>query len=297
MDATAAISERDIVFSAADGLSLYAREIHPATETTRHPVICLPGLSRNGRDFDGIGRKIASDASLPRRVILLDSRGRGRSARDGDPTCYNVAQEMADLLTLMERLSLAEAIFIGTSRGGIILHALAAAAPDKIVAAVLNDIGPVIETEGLLGIRDGLSGHRVFKDFTEAELALRARYGAQFPALGDSDWADMARAIHAERDGAVMADFDPAIMAPFQALTSETALPSAWPHYDALAARPLLVLRGAHSDILSQETADEMIRRAEGRAKLVTVTGQGHVPLLHTAPAAAAIRAFLAQLD
>ncbi len=294
MDQGQALRGEDILFAANDGLALYARDIRPTAETTLCPVICLPGLSRNGRDFDGIARMIATAPEGARRVILPDSRGRGRSARDPDPTHYTVGQELADLVRLMEVLSLRRAVFIGTSRGGILLHLLASQAPDTIAACVLNDIGPVIETGGLLAIRDALKPGRTFIDFAAAAEALRIRYGRQFPALSEADWAEMARAIHTEQDGVVVPDFDPAIMAPFATLTADTVLPSAWPSYEALARKLVLVIRGALSDILSEETAIEMVRRGEGRARLVTVPGQGHVPLLHTEPAASAILSFLA---
>ncbi len=107
----------------------------------------------------------------------------------------------------------------------------------------------------------------------------------------------MAEAIYVERDGRVVADFDPAILTPFLSLTPDTTLPAAWPYYDALATKPLLLLRGEQSDILSNETAQEMIRRADGKARLVTVPGQGHVPLLHTEPCASAILDFLATVS
>ncbi|PTM98715.1 alpha/beta fold hydrolase [Mycoplana dimorpha] len=279
---------------APDGLLLYARDYRsrdPAA-ARRTPVVCLAGLSRNCRDFHPLASLIAAGDDSGRRVITLDYRGRGRSAWDGEKANYNLSVECSDVLAVMTALGIDRAAFIGTSRGGLILHLLAATRPEAVAAVVLNDIGPVIEAEGLREIARYLGGDERPRSWDEAAGILRKTHGAAFPALTDADWQDMARAIYAERDGRIVADFDPAIAAQLRTLDLSRPLPDLWPQFDAFRAMPLMAIRGEHSRLLSAETFAAMATR-QPHLRGYTARGQGHAPLLHKPDVFTALLDFL----
>ncbi|MDR6757287.1 pimeloyl-ACP methyl ester carboxylesterase [Mycoplana sp. BE70] len=277
-------------FPARDGLMLHARDYR--RDAPGIPVICLPGLSRNARDFHQFASMISAQKEKPRRVLALDYRGRGRSDWDENKANYNLAVECEDVLTAMQVFDIARAIFIGTSRGGLILHLLAASRPELLEAVILNDIGPAIEAEGLREIATYLGRHSEPKDWNDAASILRATHGSTFPALTETDWHDMAVAIYAEKDGRLTSDFDPAIAAQLRALDLSQPLPELWPQFDAFTAKPLLAIRGEHSRLLSEATLREMARRHPA-IRRCTARGQGHAPLLHKPDAFAAIADFL----
>jgi pimeloyl-ACP methyl ester carboxylesterase len=287
----------DRMFAAEDGLHLHLRDYHPGPDATgsRLPVICLAGLTRNARDFHQLALIISQDARTPRRVIALDYRGRGLSDRDDNKANYTVLVEARDVIHVCAGLGVDRAIFIGTSRGGLILHMLAAIKPDLLAAVVLNDIGPVIEAKGLMQIRDDLNSAIPPRDWNDATKMLQARHGADFPALGEQDWVEMADAIYRETDGRIVADVDPAIAAQLMTIDFENPLPDLWSQFDALANTPKMVIRGEHSPLLSETTVEEMMARHAG-AQRVWAPEQGHPPLLHLQPVANAIKAFLASV-
>ncbi|TJW70354.1 MAG: alpha/beta hydrolase, partial [Mesorhizobium sp.] len=201
----------DFFYAASDGLKLHAR-IYSETNTDGWPVVCLPGLTRNARDFHEFALYLSSKAKGPRKVIAFDYRGRGQSDYDPDITHYNVGIEAGDVLAGLSELGIAEAVFIGTSRGGLIIHVLGALKPAVLKAIVLNDIGPVIEAQGLAQIRAYLDRAPKPKTFTEAVDAQRRVHGASFPALTDADWARMVSAICRDTDAGLVPDFDPALV-------------------------------------------------------------------------------------
>jgi len=255
-------------------------------------VICLPGLSRNSRDFHPFAESLAKDSISPRRVVAIDYRGRGRSSRDPDPTHYNVGVECSDVLAICDALGIAQAIFVGTSRGGLILHIMATLQPERIAAAVLNDIGPEIEAEGLRDIRDYLSWQTALDDFEAAADHLEAVHGPTFPGLTRQDWLDMADAIYVEDNGCLVADHDPALVAPLQAMDFSQPLPTLWPQFALLAQKPLLVVRGEYSKLFSAKTLARM-KAEEPNIEITTARGQGHAPLLHQPGLFERVKAFL----
>ncbi|MBN9053569.1 MAG: alpha/beta hydrolase [Shinella sp. 65-6] len=279
-------------FPAPDGLRLHARDYAPGA-AARLPIVCLPGLSRNARDFHPFALLLSQDAVSPRRVIALDYRGRGLSARDENPANYNVATECRDVIAVCAALGISRAVFVGTSRGGLILHMMAAVQPELIAATVLNDIGPEIEAEGLKEIRDYLS-NRAFPATIEAAAdALERVHGPSFPALGRTDWLDMADAIYTKTgDGHLIPDHDPALTDQLQAIDFSKPLPTLWPQFDLLPQKPLLVVRGDHSRLFSARTLGRMKMRAPG-IETATAEGQGHAPLLHHASVFPQVKAFL----
>lgn len=273
---------RDIFFTSEDGLRLHARDYAASSQTGngRLPVVCLPGLSRNARDFHPLALQLAHHPEAPRRVIAVDYRGRGLSQHDADPTNYNVMVECRDVIALCDTLGLTRCLFVGTSRGGLILHVMAALRPDLIAGTVLNDIGPEIEAQGLMDIRDYLGRGSTFASFEAAADGLAALHGAAFPALTRIDWLDMAHALYTEQSGMLVADYDPALNEQLAAIDFSKPLPTLWPQFESLAEKPVLVIRGDHSTLFSTRTLQAM---AENRSTVVTLTaqGQGHAPLLH----------------
>ena len=280
--------------SAPDGLKLYARDYgcDEPSAAVPPPVICLPGLTRNSRDFHQLALLLSRDSIAPRRVITLDARGRGLSARDDDKSHYNLVVETQDVLALCAALDISQAAFIGTSRGGLVLHLLAASRPDILKTIILNDIGPVLEKEGLGDIRDYLNRDRKPTDWNEAVDTLRENHGQAFTVLTEEDWRDMARAIYTVTDGKIVADYDPAIAIQMQSLDLEAPLPDLWPQFEAMLNIPLMVIRGENSKLLTTETVEEMARRHPGSTIRIAL-GQGHAPILHLGDIPAAIRDFL----
>ena len=260
-----------------DGLKLHVR-IHGA-ENDGTPVVCLPGLTRNLLDFEDLARLLAGPP-YHRRVIAISSRGRGLSDRDPQPERYTIPVEAGDVISVIDQLRIESGDFIGTSRGGLILHVLAMTHHERIERLVLNDIGPVLEVEGLRQIQGYLGNRRAPTSFGDAADILRATHGVEFPALSDEDWAGMARALYREVDRQLRADFDPAIAEQFRAANLSQGLPDLWPQFALFADKRVMVVRGEHSRLLSRETVGEMIRR-HSRLAAIEAEGQGHAPLLH----------------
>ncbi|CDX19052.1 conserved hypothetical protein [Mesorhizobium plurifarium] len=281
----------DFFYAAPDGLKLHAR-IYGEANARGWPVVCLPGLTRNARDFHELALCLSSKAKNPRKVIAFDYRGRGQSDHDPDIGHYNVGVEAGDVLAGLSALGIEQAAFIGTSRGGLIIHVLGALKPAALKAVVLNDIGPVIEAEGLAHIRAYLDRAPKPKTFAEAVDAQRRVHGADFPALTDADWARMVRAICRETEAGWVPDFDPALVDTLAGIDFSKPLPDLWPQFDALAAIPLLAIRGANSRLLSTATLNEMQKRHPGMES-ITAEGQGHAPFLEAGDLPEGIAAFL----
>ncbi|PBB98237.1 alpha/beta hydrolase [Mesorhizobium sp. WSM3862] len=270
----------DFFYAAPDGLKLHAR-IYGEANSGGWPVVCLSGLTRNARDFHELALYLSGKAKTPRKVVAFDYRGRGRSDYDPDISHYNVGVEAGDVLAGLSALGIEEAGFIGTSRGGLIIHVLGALKPAALKAIVLNDIGPVIEAEGLAHIRSYLDRAPRPKTFAEAVDAQRRVHGGGFPALTDADWARMVGAICRDTDAGLVPDFDPALVETLANVDFSKPLPDLWPQFNALAAVPLLAIRGGNSTLLSTATIEEMTKRHPGM-ETITVEGQGHAPFLET---------------
>jgi pimeloyl-ACP methyl ester carboxylesterase len=285
---------RDIYFSARDGLRLYARH-YPAPGSRRRPVLCLAGLTRNGRDFHRLAETLASTGAEGREVYALDSRGRGLSERDGDWRNYALLVEANDALDLLTMRDLHGAAVIGTSRGGVLAMLMAVLRPGAIGAAVLNDVGPVIEREGLARMTAYVGRMPVPTDWEEAARVVCEMHRRDFPAVSPAEWAAQARAWFNDDNGLPALGYDPNIG---KSLSTgmDAPVPELWPQLAALAAVPVLAIRGEHSDILSAKTLEEM-RARHPRLETFLVRGQGHPPLLRDEPTIAAIQAFLGRCD
>lgn len=280
MQSTAEFDE--ISVKTTDGLTLYVRRYHPELlgQGQNVPVVCLPGLTRNSRDFHQLATLISKDLNKPRTVYTVDSRGRGNSDWDDDKSHYNLFVEASDVISVCEQLKLERAIFIGTSRGGLVLHLLITMKPDLIAASILNDIGPEVGLDGLRHIQAYLSSNYAPCSFDEAAKHLAAIHSKGFPGLIDTDWIEMAYAIYAEKNGTFGADFDSAISDSLKALDLSKPGPTLWHQFEALASKSLLVIRGETSQLLTLKTLEEMADRAP-HIKTITAPAQGHAPLLH----------------
>jgi pimeloyl-ACP methyl ester carboxylesterase len=284
---------QSVFVSAPDGLKLHAR-CYGRCSAPALPVVCLPGLARTAADFDTLGQALASDASRPRRVIALDYRGRGQSEYDRDPGHYTFQVELADLLAVMAALDAMPAILIGTSRGGILAMLLAAVRPTAIAGVVLNDIGPVIEPKGLMRIKGYVGKLPQPRSFEEGAEILRRLFDAQFPKLGPDDWLASAHRTFRPENGALVPTYDVKLATTLEGVDFEKPFPPLWQQFDALKDRPMMVIRGANSDILSPATVEAM-RARRATLEAIEVPDQGHAPLLAEADTIARIADFAAR--
>jgi pimeloyl-ACP methyl ester carboxylesterase len=276
----------------SDELSLYARDYAGAGGAARLPVIAIHGLTRNSADFGTIAPLIAATG---RRVLALDVRGRGRSDRATDPMTYQPPVYAKDVLALMDQAGVGRAVFLGTSMGGLITMALTAAAPDRVAAAILNDIGPEVAPEGLARIASYAGQTVEIRNWDDAADYARRTNGAALPHYGPDDWMAFARRVFREGpDGAPVLDYDPDITVPMRAAGKDALVPDLWPAFRHLAqGRKLMLVRGATSDLLSPDIAGRM-REAAPHMKFVEVPGVGHAPMLDEPAARDAILGFLA---
>jgi pimeloyl-ACP methyl ester carboxylesterase len=264
-------------FTAPDGVRLHARVYGAASAAT--PALCLPGLARTALDFDALARALSEGrGGPPRRVVAIDYRGRGESESDPNGV-YEVAAEHADLLAVAAALEITQAVVVGTSRGGLHAMILAASKPDLLRGVVLNDVGPRLETQGLLRIRAYVGKLPRPQGYAQAAAMLKEVAGAQFPALGDEDWRFFAFSTFKPGPQGLEPRYDMRLSRALEALDLTQPLPEMWPQFEGLAHAPVLALRGARSDLFSEATLDEMAGR-HPRLERFTVPGQGHAPLL-----------------
>jgi pimeloyl-ACP methyl ester carboxylesterase len=286
---------QSVFITAPDGLKLHVRAYGPPLAPNL-PVVCLPGLARTAADFHELACALAGDPAAPRRVLALDYRGRGRSGYDRNPQNYNVATELADLLAVLTALEVSPAVFVGTSRGGILTMLLAAARPAAIAGAVLNDIGPVIEPKGLMRIKGYVGRLPQPQSFEEGAEILRRLFSQQFPKLTNDEWLAFARRTFKLARQGLVPDYDVRLARTLKAIRFDRPLPAMWSAFDALARVPLMVLRGANSDILSADTVAAM-RARRPALEAVTVPDQGHAPLLSGRELVGRIAEFVASCE
>lgn len=278
----------DRYFSVADGLRLHYRD-YPGAEG-QPPLLCLHGLTRNARDWSAFAERY----SPSHRVLALEFRGRGGSDYDPVPGRYLPVTYAADVLQMLDQLGIPEAIFVGTSLGGLVTMAIAAMAPQRIRASILNDVGPDVDPAGIDRILSYVGKDVRFESWDAAADAIASNYGASFDRYTHEDWVKMAKRNCREENGEIRFDYDMAIAEPFR-----TAGPAPhvdlWPLFEALGQKPLLVVRGAKSDLLTARTAARM-QSAAPHMKLAVVAGVGHAPELNEPEAVEAIDGFLAGL-
>jgi pimeloyl-ACP methyl ester carboxylesterase len=281
--------------TAPDGLRLHVRDYGPRN-SDRLPVLCLPGLSRNAEDFEEVATALADDATAPRRVLAIDFRGRGLSSYDANASNYAVRVETADVIAVITAMGAAPAIFLGTSRGGMVTMELATVRPAAIAGAILNDIGPVIEPKGMMRIKSYVGKLPEPRDYEEGADILRRTSGAQFPKFETSDWITAAHRMWRQENGRYIAKYDAEIARTLDSITPDRPIKTMWAQFEALGQMPLLVFRGANSDLLSMETVQEMQTRHPDM-DLHEVPDQGHAPLIAEADTIGRVAKFAAECD
>ncbi len=283
---------QELSFRVRDGLRLYGRR-YPVPGSRRTPVLCLAGLTRNSRDFHDVAQYLSSGPRA-REVYTLDYRGRGKSDWDRNWKNYAVPIEAADVIDYLTYAGLKEVAVIGTSRGGLVTMIMAAMQPSSIKLAIMNDIGPVIERDGLMRIASYVGRVPLPRDWQEATTIARDVNKRSFPGVDDETWGEVARQWYNEKRGKPAPGYDPSLKNALSVL--DGPVPELWPQFEALAKVPLLVLRGENSDILSQATVDLMAERHAGLEQF-TVPKQGHAPLMKDLPTQEAIATFIARAD
>jgi pimeloyl-ACP methyl ester carboxylesterase len=279
----------DGYWESSDGLKLHYRDYGGPAE--RPPIICIPGLTRNARDFEGVAERLAGDW----RVICVELRGRGESAFAKDAMSYVPRTYLQDMEALIAALGLTRFVLFGTSLGGLITMLLAASGKERIAGALLNDIGPVMETRGLDHIRGYVGRARDWPTWLHAARFLAEAQGDRYPGWKLDQWLVYAKRLaKLTPAGRIVFDYDMRIAEPFKLPAGEAGF-DLWPAFRALAGIPSLVVHGEISDLLSAETVARMLAEAPGMAS-VSVPNVGHAPTLDEPEAQAAIDALLARV-
>lgn len=269
-------------FKTSDGLSLHVEDAGSGKV-----LLCLPGLTRNTRDFDFVAPHLGDY-----RVIRMDYRGRGQSERDPEFANYNVVREARDVVELLDHLGIGKACVLGTSRGGLVAMALAALFGDRLGGAVLNDVGPVIAPEGIAFIMTYVGKRPPYRTYDEAAAALERIYSRSFTGVSPEVWQRMARVQYDETPDGLDLRYDPKLRDALLAQAEAGPAPDLWPWFEALKGRPVGVIRGANSDLLSTGTLAEMQARFPEMI-VETLPGRGHVPFLDEPESLRVIRAVM----
>jgi len=279
---------QDLFWWSRDGLRLHARD-YPG-DAGALPVLCLPGLTRNARDYAVLAERLAG----PRRVIAIDFRGRGESAYAKDPMSYSPLVYAQDIAALLEAAGIARFVSLGTSLGGIVTMLLAGMLPGRIAGALLNDVGPDIEPAGLARIRSYVGKSSVFPTWMHAARAVAESNADVYPDWDVEQWLAMAKRLYRLNSaGRIVLDYDLKIAEPFRVPGAEAG-PDMWRALAALNEVPVLIVRGGRSDILSAATAERMAASLPD-AELVTLPGIGHAPTLDEPGVQGAIERLLAR--
>jgi pimeloyl-ACP methyl ester carboxylesterase len=283
-----ATTYKDRSWTSSDGLNLHYRDYPGPAGYDGPPVLCLHGLTRNARDF----ATLADHLCATRRVIVPEMRGRGLSDYAPDSDSYNPLVYVGDVEKLLAQEGVERFISIGTSMGGLMTMLLAAAKPGRIVACVLNDIGPEVETAGIARISGYVGQGRSYPTWLHAARSLMEVHGAAFPDYDLDQWLEMAkRTLVVNKNGRVAFDYDMAIAEPF-AKPGNAAPPNLWLAFEALRDVPMVLVRGELSDLISADTVKQMSVRNPAMRSVV-VPRVGHAPTLDEPEARAAIDALL----
>jgi pimeloyl-ACP methyl ester carboxylesterase len=271
-----------------DGLKLHYRDYPGSSD--RLPILCLHGLTRNSRDF----AEFADRVSPKFRVLALEFRGRADSDYDPQPMRYNPLTYAGDVIELLDQLGIHQAIFVGTSLGGLVTLTIAAMQPQRIAATILNDIGPDVDNSGIDRILTYVGKDVRFQSWDDAADTIASNYGAAFDRYTHEDWVKMAKRNCREIDGEIGFNYDMAIAEPFRNAGPAPEV-DLWPLFQVLASKPVLVVRGAKSDLLTAETTAKM-QATSPNVRVAVIEGVGHAPELNEPEAVQAIDAFLESL-
>jgi len=284
-----------VFVTAPDGLTLHVRRYGSGHACAHSSIVCLPGLARTAADFHPLATALAADPAKPRLVLALDYRGHGQSQYDRNPNNYTIRVALADLSAVLAALEITSAIFVGTSFGGVLAMMLAVVPPIAVAGVLLNDIGPIMEPRGLMRIKSYVGKLPIARNFEEGAEILRWLFEKQFTKLAPQDWIAFAQRTWREHRGALMPNHDLKLARALRGLSLER-LPTLWDQLDALAHIPLMVIRGANSDMLASSTVNAMLAR-RGQLEVVVIPDQGHAPLLAEPMAIRRIAAFVASCD
>ncbi|MEH6605355.1 MAG: alpha/beta hydrolase [Pseudomonadales bacterium] len=282
---------KEITYSSADGLQLYARDYN--SSRSGPVLLMMHGLTRNSADFEALCDLLGDRY----RMLVADQRGRGLSDWDPNPANYQLPVYASDMFALLDSQSVTEVVLIGTSMGGLMAMIMTSLRPEIIRAVILNDIGPEIDPQGVARIKSYVGKSMTVSNWDEAAAQCARANGPAFPELTAPQWLQLAKRTYREDDNGVpVLAYDLAISQAIEEDQESAAPADLWPLFDVMAGLPLLVIRGALSDILSQVCVDKMVARHSG-VKAVSVTGVGHAPMLDELEAIKAIQDFLASLD
>jgi pimeloyl-ACP methyl ester carboxylesterase len=279
----------DGYWESSDGVKLHYRDY--AGGASRPPILCIPGLTRNARDFEGVAGRLACEW----RLICVELRGRGESGYARDAASYVPLTYLQDLEALIAELRLDRFVLFGTSLGGLMTMLLAASGKERIAGALLNDIGPVMEREGLEHIRSYVGRARDWPTWLHAARFLAEAQGDRYPGWDVDQWLVYAKRLcRLTPAGRIVFDYDMRIAEPFKLPSGEAGF-DLWPAFRALAGIPSLIVHGAISDLLSAETVAKM--KAEvPETESVTIANVGHAPTLDEPEAQAAIERLLGRV-
>jgi pimeloyl-ACP methyl ester carboxylesterase len=279
-------------FQTDDGLRLFARDYSPPLPALT-PLLCLPGLTRNSKDFETIAPWLAQT----RRVIAPDFRGRGLSQYASDPASYRPDIELIDTIGLLNYLEIDRVAVIGTSRGGLAGMLMAAFFPDRLAGLFLNDVGPELESTGLLRIRSYLGVQSEFSSWEMAIANLKSN-NIGFESLSADEWQAFAQRVFKPVNGLPRIDYDPALLHTFPSVEDITAgrVANLWEFFGKIGDLPVSVVLGEHSDLLSAATVAAMKQQNAG-LDATTIPKRGHAPFLDEAPAKEALVRWLARVD
>src|SRR5215510_957640 len=280
--------------TAQGGLTLHVR-CYGSRHASAHSVVCLPGLARTAADFHPLATALAADPASPRLVLALDYRGHGQSQYDRNHNHYTIRVALADLSAVLAALEITSATVVGTSFGGILAMMLAALPPVAVSGVILNDIGPVLEPAGLMRIKNYVGKLPTARNSKEGAEILRWLFEAQFTKLSPDDWMAFAQRTWREDHGALVPTHDPKLARVLRGMSLER-IPTLWDQFDALARIPLMVIRGANSDMLASTTLNAMLARRD-HLEVIIVPDQGHAPLLAETKVISRIAAFVASCN
>jgi pimeloyl-ACP methyl ester carboxylesterase len=279
---------KDHFYRSADNrLDLYAR-IYPGNGPT---LLMMHGLSRNSADFEPLIDALDDNY----HVVSVDQRGRGRSDYDPDPANYLPDIYTADMFALLDELNIDKVTAIGTSMGGLMAMIMGAVQKDRLSGIIINDIGPEVDPAGIARIQSYVGKTEAVLTWEDAADACRDINSAAFPKFRDADWLNFAKRTYVQENGSIHPAYDPAIANSMEGEQPATVPTDLWQMWDMLTDLPMLLVRGAITDILHRKTAAEMENRHSGPFKRVDVAHVGHAPILDEPEAVSAIQHFLKQ--
>lgn len=283
----------DVYYQSSDGLRLYARDYpcRDREQASAPVVLCMHGLTRNSADFAGLAEHLSASC----RVISVDNRGRGLSDYDSNIANYTPATYVQDMFTLLAELDIDRVILCGTSMGGLMSFMMAAMQPERIRGIIINDIGPEIDPAGLARIKGYVGKGGPVANWEEAIAQAREINELAFPDFSEQEWEEFARGIYREENGVPVLAYDPAISQPMNEDDSNAVPADLWPLFEAISGIPMLVIRGASSDILAPGCVAGMRARKPDLA-VAEIPRRGHAPTLTEAASRAAIDSFLVAL-